>query len=638
MDYCKIEKLEIKNFKTFSSVKFNFNEKINILTGVNNSGKTTVLEAIALWNECFCKLIKPVQRADEKLGIVKGQYRLGNKINYFDYNDIVSVRSPNYEDIFYNLDILNKIILKATIKKGESYIDISFQISKSSGSNYEIKLIEDDNFTYNKFNELFEKFPLPINTIFASPISNILLNEEFKTEPVIKDNIAKRESIKVIRNRLYNLSDDVFLEFEKVISFILGSEIKLNTSADKKRDIKLDYNIQLNSKDISKNLSLVGSGTLQIIEILLSIFDEKKDLNIVLLDEPDSHIHRDIQKRLIKVLIEHTPNTQIFLTTHNESLIRSSKPEFIFHLESNTEKEYFPIIFNNNESIEKGLQPTKQIKILQSLGSESALDFINALEADRLLFVEGKTDPLYIDMIINKKYYDKQYNIMYWSFEGIDNIFKHILSYKELFSCIKNKKTLWEKSALIFDRDYFTDKQALNLEKELSKKLEIPVYIWNFYTLEAVLLTDLAKFTNLLFDFIKSKQIECNKDDIKRYLDSEINRIIDSKKNFFNEKKGEIIKWIDNRRANLEDNRLPRNILPDEIAFSDIEKFHLSQLNSGNLSSLANKDDIHEIIKSVLSNYKIDDITFSDIINVININSYFDEWSSMINKIFLKNL
>ena len=32
------------------------------------------------------------------------------------------------------------------------------------------------------------------------------------------------------------------------------------------------------------------------------IVKEYIDLNIILLDEPDSHIHRDIQKRLMRVL------------------------------------------------------------------------------------------------------------------------------------------------------------------------------------------------------------------------------------------------------------------------------------------------------------------------------------------------
>ena len=44
----KILKLQIENFKKFKDVTINFNKKLNIFTGRNNSDKTTVLEALVL--------------------------------------------------------------------------------------------------------------------------------------------------------------------------------------------------------------------------------------------------------------------------------------------------------------------------------------------------------------------------------------------------------------------------------------------------------------------------------------------------------------------------------------------------------------------------------------------------------------
>ncbi|HCG5956090.1 TPA: AAA family ATPase, partial [Vibrio parahaemolyticus] len=43
-----IEKLTIKNFKKIESGEYEFNEKVNILVGDNDSGKTTILEALEL--------------------------------------------------------------------------------------------------------------------------------------------------------------------------------------------------------------------------------------------------------------------------------------------------------------------------------------------------------------------------------------------------------------------------------------------------------------------------------------------------------------------------------------------------------------------------------------------------------------
>lgn len=44
----KIHHLEIRNFRGFEHRSFDFSDQFNVLIGDNGSGKTTVLEAIAL--------------------------------------------------------------------------------------------------------------------------------------------------------------------------------------------------------------------------------------------------------------------------------------------------------------------------------------------------------------------------------------------------------------------------------------------------------------------------------------------------------------------------------------------------------------------------------------------------------------
>ena len=41
-----IEKIKLKNFKRFKSFSLNFDEKLNILIGDNEAGKSTILSAI----------------------------------------------------------------------------------------------------------------------------------------------------------------------------------------------------------------------------------------------------------------------------------------------------------------------------------------------------------------------------------------------------------------------------------------------------------------------------------------------------------------------------------------------------------------------------------------------------------------
>ena len=109
-----ISRFKIVNFKLFRNIEINFNQTISILTGVNNAGKTTVLQALSLWHECFITLIRKAgtTRANYK----KNDYILGNtQEKYFSFNQINSVLSPNFEDIFCQRDVKNKIQLSATI-------------------------------------------------------------------------------------------------------------------------------------------------------------------------------------------------------------------------------------------------------------------------------------------------------------------------------------------------------------------------------------------------------------------------------------------------------------------------------------------------------------------------------------------
>ncbi|SFV58043.1 hypothetical protein MNB_SV-12-802 [hydrothermal vent metagenome] len=537
------------------------------------------------------------------------------------------------------MDNRNKIELTMSLRNSrDDNIDIGFIIDNASGSNYKIYLKNYNTFDYPLFNRFFDNFPNPINIIFSSPIANLKPIEEFKTEPQIKNKIEQRNSIEVLRNRINRLGIS-YQQFIEKLSYILSNRednIELYTSSNIQRDIEVHYDISLNARDIAKNLTLLGSGTLQIIEILLSLYESPKDLNLILLDEPDSHIHRDIQKRLMKVLMDFSENIQIFISTHNESLIRSSKPEQIFHLEKGVKKVYKPIIDDEQIYIENGLIPSKHLKVLQDLGNESALDFINALEADKLVLVEGKYDPKYIQYILDK-YSDthRTFHIAYWSFEGIDNILKHIFSYKDMFSKIKNEKSLWEKSILIIDRDYLTENQANKLKTQLERKLGIPVIIWNFYTIESVFLSNIDVFSTIIKEYISETTV--TQQQIINDIYNEVKRISEKKLSKFDtEIKGKFLKWISDTQVLFNKNGLSQ-ILPKATAYSDMREFHKAKLEANEIDSLATKDDIEDIIKNVILKYKPTDTTinyFELILKNISKNRlWFDEWNPMISKI-----
>lgn len=112
-----IKSFYIDNFRGYRKFKLHSEKDLNVLTGINNSGKTTILEAISIWNELFGYLISKALRGDSKNSIQQNDFRFSHKNgNYFDYRKFNSVRTSGYKDIFYNLNSSNKIVISAVLE------------------------------------------------------------------------------------------------------------------------------------------------------------------------------------------------------------------------------------------------------------------------------------------------------------------------------------------------------------------------------------------------------------------------------------------------------------------------------------------------------------------------------------------
>lgn len=649
-----IKSLTIENFKSFKNVTIHFNNDLNILTGTNNSGKTTVLEALSLWNECFSKLINKAGRAVGS-EYKKDDYILGPSGNkYFNFDDINSVRSPNSEDIFHLRFKRNKIKLTAVLEnKDKEEITIPFKVS-DSGGNYVIEFLKIAYTGFSNFNSFFQHLPDAINVYYASPVSFINQREDFATEPQIKDSINKRLSSQVIRNRIYKLYQSPrFQEFQRDLSYILYSQINAKLIITNKSDIQKDSRVLINAgfikNDVEKDIALFGSGTLQIIEILLNLYqqsDVEKDLSVVLLDEPDSHIHRDIQNRLIEILTRFSSNNQIFVTTHNESLIRSTPLSKLFHLDGNAESEIKNMYFANLESINtphfKGIYPSSLNPIIRNIGSGNGLDFINAIEADKIIFVEGQDDARVIYRLLQE--YPQNYNrkFMFWVLGSVSKIFKDITSYKTVFSDIKNEKTLWEKSYLIYDKDALIDGHSIVISQTIQSKLLLANNCGSAYTQEAVLFTEFDKLTLLINEWLSNKEVqnietkelqqnllsayEIIKEKLQeRYSMSHIESSLHQ--SYLGQYSNQTLKMFSLRSTLIESN-------PVKLV-SALNSYYSTIINNGQYYKLMTKQDVEFVLNEALKKYSEEiniETQFYELIQLVSKSTWFQEWD------YLKNI
>jgi exonuclease SbcC len=57
-----IKKITLKNFKIYQDSEIHFKEMMSILTGENNSGKTSLLEAFLIFQECYKHTLHKIVR------------------------------------------------------------------------------------------------------------------------------------------------------------------------------------------------------------------------------------------------------------------------------------------------------------------------------------------------------------------------------------------------------------------------------------------------------------------------------------------------------------------------------------------------------------------------------------------------
>ncbi|MDZ7879592.1 MAG: AAA family ATPase, partial [Saprospiraceae bacterium] len=453
-------------------------------------------------------------------------------------------------------------------------------------------------------------YVLLIKIFYASPLANIASQEERQHALKIQYFKQSHVSYLAFRNRieaLFQRRNEAGSPYDTFCNQL--STILLDNNGQIKFEFPNSNNLNLNllikiGSEIPKDISLVGSGTLQIIEILLNVHEQKSELNIILLDEPDSHIHRRLQTNLLSVL-NASEHTQIFITTHNEALIRDAQPNWIFHLEKQPNKTYYPI--ERDKTAKKGLLSSANVPIIQTLGGYgTGLDFINALESDLIFMVEGVNDALRIQKILSLRNNGMR-KYAYWVMGNVDSIFDQLGHYKNVFSEIKNEKSLWDKTVLVFDKDFLTDNQRERLLVQIETKMKLKkVYTWQSYNLlMSTLFSDLNNLSLILQRFIRSKSLEIDTSAISDKLNDAMRVLIEEKKiqieSIENKMRAQLGKQNDKfkqlgfLKVIEGDYELGQNLKPQLLRLFEIENIHKIMV----------KEDCDSVLKKVLSAYNI---------------------------------
>ncbi len=398
-----ISKIKLTRFKRFSNSTFDLHPSgITFLAGGNNSGKSTLLQAIAVWE--FCRLVLENERGRASLSDGHRGQGLGLSDDEFSPIAVASLKhlwtnlkTQIPERDGYSLEIECHWIVAGIDKRLRLSLALTNDrlFVKATDSN----LKDDDVLPAVAYLPPFagiaqrenkmsgaERRGLIGRGLAGGVIRNLLLDMH-------ETNLAARAQLKTGRTKIKS-SDLKKLRDEdpwEVLQTTMGRIFGMQLIVEPFNDLFHNY-IRVNcvkgileettfkrySTFNARDLMAEGSGFLQWLSVYALALSPST--STLLLDEPDSHLHPSLQSQLIDALEDIIASTgkQVLLATHSTEILRVADHTRILSFKGSTAK-YLD-------------QDDKKVSLFIGLGSEYAPKLDPLRKNKRMLIVENASD------------------------------------------------------------------------------------------------------------------------------------------------------------------------------------------------------------------------------------------------------
>ncbi|MFB2878206.1 ATP-dependent nuclease [Floridanema aerugineum] len=385
-----IAKFRLFHYKSFlDSGLLEFKPGINIITGQNNSGKTALLQALDLeLTNVPHKSTKTLPNPTEKT----------NQISRAEVS--LLLQKEELKSILYYLkdtkcepgqtiaDFVDKAFLQESGIKGfeqwlntPEEVELSLSFDGATPTTIEAKASNISKFAtesvFNNFKNRIFRFSAERQILAISKYGD---NDQLKRDA---SNLGEVLSMLQSNRKKFD-------RFNSYVSLVLPQIKAISVTNKGGFEIRV-WPTDTDRDDLTFPLSACGTGIGQVLAILYVILTSQEPRTIII-DEPQSFLHPGAEKKLVDVLKEKEfAQHQYFIATHSPTIIANANASTIVMLRSQ-DWETVASVMNSKARTE-----------LTSLMDELGVKLSDIFGADNILWVEGPTEEVCFQKILEKK-------------------------------------------------------------------------------------------------------------------------------------------------------------------------------------------------------------------------------------------
>ena len=348
-----IRTVRIRGFKRFEDVEFHLPGHL-VLAGPNNTGKTTVLQAIASWSLAL---------------------RRWRELNDFNPRQGYT-RAPIARQAFAAVPLRSFDLMW---KDREYWGQIEIEIRHDAGWSVTMELIADS--TEQIYVRPKTEVPadtlrdLDLGVVYVPPMTGLETNERLFQPAAVEQILGLSRPGEVLRNLLVtaSLDDAAWTALQDSIGKLFGYELLTPDASGPY--IRAEYRMTREGRPL--DIASAGSGFQQV--LMLLTFLNTREGSVLLLDEPDAHLHLILQDAIYYELrtVAALHRSQLVIATHSEVIINSVEPRELC------------ITLNKPRMV---ADSDERSRLIASLRLLSNADVMQALDVRGVLYVEDYTD------------------------------------------------------------------------------------------------------------------------------------------------------------------------------------------------------------------------------------------------------